>query len=67
MISAELIIFEDVLSCKHLITPILKLMGSVFQTVDVMPTGPDLKVSHLGTQAGLVLHDELATFFLGSL
>ena len=48
MISAELVIPKDMFSSQQLVGPVFKKAGGIFQTVDIMATGPDLEISKVG-------------------
>ena len=54
MIGAELVIPKDMFSIKQLVGPVFKKAGGIFQTVDIMATGPDLEISKVGAEAYFV-------------
>ena len=54
MIGAELIIPKDMFSSQQLVGPVFKKAGGIFQTVDIMATGPDLEISKVGAEAYFV-------------
>ena len=41
-------------SSQQLVGPVFKKAGGIFQTVDIMATGPDLEISKVGAEAYFV-------------